>query len=62
MKIGVIGFVTTFVIGVGLMGVLIWNIQTQFKDEPWDTAQNMRQVAIEIGDVRGPGVFERAAD
>ena len=62
MKKGVIGFVATAVLGVGLMVVVIWSMHSQFSGPPADTAREFREVAMDIGDVRGPGVFEGAVD
>ncbi|MFQ6026766.1 MAG: hypothetical protein ACE5Q6_04530 [Dehalococcoidia bacterium] len=56
MNKGVIGFVTTSVIGVGIMTVVMWNIHTQFSDAP-DTAWKFREVAVETQELSEPRFF-----
>jgi hypothetical protein len=62
MNKGVIGFVATAVLGVGIMLAVMWSMHSQFSGPPADTAKEFREVALDIGDVRGPGVFEGVVD
>ena len=62
MNKGVIGFVAASVLGVGIMVAVMWSMHSQFSGPPADTAQEFREVAMDYGDVRGPGVFEGAVD
>ena len=52
----------TSVLGVGIMLAVMWSMHSQFSGPSADTAREFREVARDIGDVRGPGVFEGAAD
>ncbi|MFQ6027072.1 MAG: hypothetical protein ACE5Q6_06230 [Dehalococcoidia bacterium] len=61
MRTAMIGFIGTVIIGLGVMGGLMWNLHNERTQSP-EPPHELKSLAAERADFHGSGFFKKSTD